>query len=69
MRRSRVTRLLAVLVAALFLGGAGGAADVDALLSRMAAADGPARPARSLALALGGLLVLPAGLLALRRRG
>lgn len=44
-------------------------ADVDALLSRIAAADGPARPTRGLALALGGLLVLPAGLLALRRRG
>jgi len=44
-------------------------ADVDALLSRMAAADGPTRPSRALALALGGLLVLPAGLLALRRRG
>jgi len=44
-------------------------ADVEGLLSRIAAADGPARPTRSLALALGGLLVLPAGLLALRRRG
>jgi len=44
-------------------------ADVDALLSRMAVADGLATPSRSLALALGGLLVLPAGLLALRRRG
>jgi hypothetical protein len=43
-------------------------ADVDALLSRMAAADGPAQPSRNLALALGGLLILPAGLLALRRR-
>jgi len=32
MRTSLGTRLLAVLVAALFLGGAGGAADVDALL-------------------------------------
>jgi hypothetical protein len=32
MRPSHGTRLLAVLVAALFLGGAGGAADLDALL-------------------------------------
>jgi hypothetical protein len=43
-------------------------ADVDALLSRMAAADSPSQPVRNLALALGGLLVLPAGLLAFRRR-
>jgi hypothetical protein len=43
--------------------------DVDAMLSRMAAADTPARPSRNLALALGGFLILPAGLMALHRRG
>ncbi len=32
MRQSRGARILALLVAALFLGGAGGAADLDALL-------------------------------------
>ena len=42
--------------------------DVDALLGRMAAADAPARPTH-LALALGGLVLIPAGLLAFRRRG
>lgn len=40
MRHARGTRLLAVLVAALFLGGAGGAADADALLFHRAG--GPA---------------------------
>ncbi|HEX5005070.1 MAG TPA: hypothetical protein VFV65_07125 [Gemmatimonadales bacterium] len=44
-------------------------ADVDAMLTRLASADtpvnGPTRPA----LALGALLVFPAGLLLLRRRG
>lgn len=43
------------------------ASDVDGLLARLAAADTPARPTRSLALALGGLLALPVGLLMLRR--
>jgi hypothetical protein len=43
-------------------------ADVDAMLSRMAAADAAAPVSHSLALALGGLLILPAGLLALSRR-
>jgi len=45
------------------------AADVNALLARMAAADTPTRPARSLALALSGLLILPAGLALFRRVG
>jgi len=40
-------------------------ADVDAMLSRMAAAEGTGRQA--LALALGGLLLIPAGVLAFRR--
>lgn len=44
-------------------------ADVEALLSRLASADTDAGAPRHLALALGGLLVLPAGLLAFRRLG
>lgn len=44
------------------------AADIDAMLSRMAGTDAAQRPVH-LALALGGLLLLPAGVLAFRRRG
>lgn len=43
------------------------AADVDALLGRMAAGDAPTRRT-GLALALSGLLVIPVGLMAFRRR-
>lgn len=42
------------------------ASDVDALLARLAAADTPGQPARGLALALGAILLFPAGIL-LRR--
>lgn len=42
--------------------------DVNALLTRLAAADDGRRGPRNLALLLGGLMVLPAGLVVLRRR-
>ena len=42
MRRTGSTRILAVLVALLFLGGVGGASDVDALLFHGAGAPGAA---------------------------
>jgi len=42
MRRTPSARLLAVLVAVLFIGGAGGASDLDALLFHRAAAPGAA---------------------------
>lgn len=44
------------------------AADVDAMLARLASGDGAPGGERQLALALAGLLALPAGVLALRRR-
>ncbi len=44
------------------------AADVDAMLARMASGDGVPSGPRTLALALVGLLALPAGALAFRRR-
>jgi hypothetical protein len=43
-------------------------ADVDAMLARLAAADTGRGQSRDLALALGGLLVLPVGLMMFRRR-
>jgi len=43
-------------------------AEVDAMLTRMAAGDGTSPGTNNLALALGGLLVLPAGLVLFRRR-
>jgi hypothetical protein len=42
--------------------------DVDAMLTRLASADAGHGARKNLALALGGLLVLPIGVMALRRR-